>query len=264
MRALSIPTPIHYTKTMSVLDRIHPDTTGGKIFEAATRLFREHGYKKVTISDITAAAGVGKGTLYLYWPSKQDLMLALIAAEVIRILQETQDYLRLDPKNVRVSHLAPHFISLSAKHPFLLSMNEDPAIMGVLQQRPKSFEILSQTGFSTTLTALVIHLDTLGLLDSPLTYEEQVLVIHTFIIGFMEIHQKPQSLAIAMQMMKETIHPTNIQNGEYLSTTLKTLFEQNVSAPQETYAEATDWLINHLEDHIARLATVLYPADAQN
>lgn len=62
MRAFSV-LPHCYGKPLSVLDRIHLNTTGG----------------------------VGKGTLYLYRPSKQDLVLALIAAEAIRVLQEAQN-----------------------------------------------------------------------------------------------------------------------------------------------------------------------------
>lgn len=30
---------------------------------------RDHGVRKVTISEIAHAAGVGKGTVYRYWPS---------------------------------------------------------------------------------------------------------------------------------------------------------------------------------------------------
>lgn len=45
--------------------------------DAAERLFLEHGIGATTIEQITAAAGVAKGTFYLYFPSKEDVRLAL-------------------------------------------------------------------------------------------------------------------------------------------------------------------------------------------
>jgi AcrR family transcriptional regulator len=48
------------------------------ILQAAWELIRHHGYSKVTIADIAREAGVGKGTAYLYFRSKRDIMLALV------------------------------------------------------------------------------------------------------------------------------------------------------------------------------------------
>jgi len=46
------------------------------ILEAADRLFVRYGFKKTTIDDVAAEAGVGKGTIYYYFRSKQELLLA--------------------------------------------------------------------------------------------------------------------------------------------------------------------------------------------
>ena len=51
-----------------------------RIVEAATRLFLEKGFEATTTAEISAAAGVGTGTLYLYVDSKEDLLV-----EVFRI-----------------------------------------------------------------------------------------------------------------------------------------------------------------------------------
>ena len=47
------------------------------ILHAAWKLIRHYGYSKTTIDDIAKQAGVGKGTVYLYFRSKTDIMLAL-------------------------------------------------------------------------------------------------------------------------------------------------------------------------------------------
>jgi AcrR family transcriptional regulator len=49
-----------------------------ELLTAATRVFARLGYRAASISDIIAAAGVARGTFYLYFESKQDILLAVI------------------------------------------------------------------------------------------------------------------------------------------------------------------------------------------
>ncbi|GAB4461692.1 MAG: hypothetical protein OHK0029_27390 [Armatimonadaceae bacterium] len=57
------------------------------ILEAARSRFMHYGYKKTTIDEIAADAGVGKGTVYLYFSGKEDILLT-IAADVKRNITE--------------------------------------------------------------------------------------------------------------------------------------------------------------------------------
>ena len=50
-----------------------------KILEAAEQRLWRYGFKKTTIDEIASDAGVGKGTVYLYFESKEDIGLAIIA-----------------------------------------------------------------------------------------------------------------------------------------------------------------------------------------
>ena len=45
-----------------------------QIMEAAIRLFAEEGFEAASMQDIANAAGVAKGTMYLYFPSKEELI----------------------------------------------------------------------------------------------------------------------------------------------------------------------------------------------
>lgn len=48
------------------------------IAATATRMFATRPFHKVRLEDIASAAGVGKGTLYVYFPSKEDLYFSLV------------------------------------------------------------------------------------------------------------------------------------------------------------------------------------------
>ncbi|MGR6075306.1 TetR/AcrR family transcriptional regulator [Achromobacter xylosoxidans] len=48
-----------------------------ELMGAAQALFLEKGVEATTISEITEAAGVAKGTFYVYFPSKQEMLVAL-------------------------------------------------------------------------------------------------------------------------------------------------------------------------------------------
>lgn len=50
-----------------------PVTTHGELSTIALELFLEHGYDATTVDDIAAAAGIGRRTLFRYFPSKNDL-----------------------------------------------------------------------------------------------------------------------------------------------------------------------------------------------
>jgi AcrR family transcriptional regulator len=49
--------------------------TRARIREAANQLFLEQGYEATTVDAIVAAAGISKGTFYLYFERKEDLLL---------------------------------------------------------------------------------------------------------------------------------------------------------------------------------------------
>lgn len=56
------------------------------ILDAAERLLGVLGYSKTTVDDIARAAGVGKRTVYVYFPSKEELTLTTIDRIVDRLI----------------------------------------------------------------------------------------------------------------------------------------------------------------------------------
>ncbi|MCW1917319.1 TetR/AcrR family transcriptional regulator [Rhodobacter sp. KR11] len=59
-----------------------------RILDAALDLFREAGFDAVRIEDIAARAEVSAGTVYNYFATKGDVLLALVSLEVEEVLDQ--------------------------------------------------------------------------------------------------------------------------------------------------------------------------------
>jgi AcrR family transcriptional regulator len=55
------------------------------ILDAAERLLGRFGYRKTTMDDLATEAGIGKGTTYLHFPSKEGVFLATVDRIVARL-----------------------------------------------------------------------------------------------------------------------------------------------------------------------------------
>jgi TetR/AcrR family transcriptional regulator, transcriptional repressor for nem operon len=61
------------------LSAVPPDTKD-KIIYSAMKLFAQKGYGSTSVADILQAAGVNAGSLYYFFPGKQDVLLAVLDA----------------------------------------------------------------------------------------------------------------------------------------------------------------------------------------
>jgi len=64
------------------------------ILDATDRLLARYGYRKMTMDDLAAEVGIGKGTIYLHFRSKEDLIYALIDRVIRGVLERLQQILR--------------------------------------------------------------------------------------------------------------------------------------------------------------------------
>jgi len=55
----------------------------GEILAAALACFKERGFAGTRLEDVAARAGVTKGTIYLYYPSKERLFEAVVRGELV-------------------------------------------------------------------------------------------------------------------------------------------------------------------------------------
>ena len=59
----------------------------GEILGAALTCFAEHGFAATRLDDVAQRAGVTKGTLYLYFPNKEELFKAVVAQALVPNLE---------------------------------------------------------------------------------------------------------------------------------------------------------------------------------
>lgn len=57
------------------------------ILDAAEQLLARYGYAKMTIDDLAREVGIGKGTVYLHFSSKEEIALAHVDRLVARVLE---------------------------------------------------------------------------------------------------------------------------------------------------------------------------------
>src|SRR5579863_4404940 len=73
---------------MSVRERHRRERSARRdsILAAAARVFAEHGVERATIEMVARAAEVAVGTIYLYFASRDDLFMSLVAERHARLL----------------------------------------------------------------------------------------------------------------------------------------------------------------------------------
>jgi len=66
-------------------DAVAQISTKDAILDATDRLLARYGYKKMTIDDLAAEVGIGKGSVYLHFTSKQEIALSHIDRIIDRL-----------------------------------------------------------------------------------------------------------------------------------------------------------------------------------
>lgn len=77
-----------------------------RILDATERLLGRHGYRKTTMDDIAHEAGVAKRTIYMHFPSKEEVALSSIDRIVERLVARLDVLARKDsPSSARIKEM---------------------------------------------------------------------------------------------------------------------------------------------------------------
>ena len=126
-------------------DAVRQKTTRDAILDATDRLLTKYGYKKMTIDDLAKEAGIGKGSVYLHFSSKEEIALSHIDRIVdrlkIKLRSIAQKNSSVDARLYEMLLERVLFRFDSAQH-YAQSLDEMLSVIrpGLLKRRKRYFE----------------------------------------------------------------------------------------------------------------------------
>jgi AcrR family transcriptional regulator len=163
----------------------HHSRKAARILDSTRELVLDHGVHKVTVTEITRAAGVGKGTVYLYWPTKEHLILGLFARDLLAFLDEIIGRITADPRTVLPRRLAPLLIQTSLKLPLAHGLHSgDAALLRMLTRQAGDRDLFARTRPSALCDAVMPILHSHGLIRHNRPLPSQAYAMHAVLVGF--------------------------------------------------------------------------------
>ncbi|MEC3976285.1 TetR/AcrR family transcriptional regulator [Amycolatopsis sp. H20-H5] len=215
-----------------------------RILDAAGVLLTRFGYRKVTIEDIARQAGIGKGTIYLHWRTKDALFEAMMLRESVILCEEIVAALREDPAEIRPHRFLRLAFMATSRRPVLLSMfTGDAEQLGKLREYSvRGKDLLASELF---FGLMIEH----GLLrdDVPdIRYAMQATSLGFYLLE--TVSAEDADLALELK-------------GDAFARTVKAAFEPAGETPAAAVAAVAPVLIAVFEDLVSSYRKVIYPDD---
>jgi AcrR family transcriptional regulator len=167
-----------------------------RVLDAAAELLVRWGYQKVTIDEIARHAGIGKGTVYLHFRTKDALFLTVVLRAQWRSLAPVLDGIAADPAEALPSRIIRTGYVSVARDPVLRAVYlNDAEVLGRLAH--EAAQTLGPIGVARN-RALRAHLQVLrdvGCVRTDLDLDAQVHVLQAVGIGFFLIDTMPTAPA---------------------------------------------------------------------
>ena len=127
------------------------------ILDSTDRLLARFGYRKMTVEDIAAEAGIGKGSIYLHFSSKEEVVLSHIDRIVDRLQERLREIARSDvtaAERLRLMLLTRVLFRFDSIQHYTQSLNDLLSVLrsSLLSRRAQYFESEAQI-FAEVLTA---------------------------------------------------------------------------------------------------------------
>ena len=147
------------------------------ILDATDRLLARFGYRKMTVEDIAAEAGIGKGTIYLHFASKEEVVLSHIDRIVERLNSRLTEIAQSDTaaaERLRLMLLTRVLFRFDSIQHYTQSLNDLLAVLRprLLARRAQYFESEAQI-FAAVLTA--------GRESGELSFEDEHATAHALL-----------------------------------------------------------------------------------
>src|SRR5687768_7816141 len=125
------------------------ETIKDSILDATDRLLARFGYRKMTVEDIAVEAGIGKGTIYLHFSSKEEVVLSHIDRIVERLKERLREIAGSDAtaaERLRLMLMTRVLFRFDSVQHYTQSINDLLAALraGFLARRAHYFEAEAQ------------------------------------------------------------------------------------------------------------------------
>ena len=115
------------------------------ILDATERLLARYGYRKMTVEDIAREVGVGKGTIYLHFASKEEIVLSHVDRIVERLKEQLADIAASDANaaaRIRLMLLTRVLVRFDSIQHYTQSLNDLLSALrpGLLARRAIHFD----------------------------------------------------------------------------------------------------------------------------
>jgi AcrR family transcriptional regulator len=159
-------------------------TKAARLLEAAGELLVGRGAKGFTVADVAARAHVGKGTVYLYWPTKEDLLIGLIGRGFLSLIDDLIQRLDEEPDLARPSRFCPTMLQVATSQPLIAALQRhDEDLLGILAHHPRSISLHDTLGPSAVLNAVLPIWRRHGLARTDWDRADQTFALHALITG---------------------------------------------------------------------------------
>jgi AcrR family transcriptional regulator len=221
-----------------------------RLLEAAGDLLIGRGARGFTVADVAQRAHVGKGTVYLYWPTKEDLLVGLVGRAFLGVIDDLIQTLVDEPDLARPSRFCPLMLQVATSKPLVAALQRhDEDLLGVLTRDPRSVAFHEALGPSAVLRSVVPVWRRNGLARTDWDVNDQTFALHGLITG------------IAMSL----IGPVPVEADDpfgVLSAGVTALLGPERVTQKQIKTAAAD-VVDYLRDARAAALQLIVPTDAQ-
>jgi len=207
------------------------------ILDVVKDLLLRWGYRRVTIEEIAKRAGIGKGTIYLHWPTRERLFSAVAAREAAAMTDMVVVGMRTDVAEIMPHRVMRRIFLEAIRRPVLRAIyTRDAEIMGALATDPagKSLESAKLIASREYLEVLSAH----GLLRSGLQPQILDYMLTATVFGFFA----------AEPLMSDELGLGLDDKADYLADTLRHAFETSRPPTKKRLSAAADKVIAIYEE----------------
>lgn len=177
------------------------------ILDAAADLLLRWGYKRVTIDDIAKQTGIGAGTIYLHWKTKEALFEAVMLREAVAVWRALLAGVRADPEEVLIHRVMRSLFLVTRQRPLACALfTRDVNLLGKLAQGP----LMQAAQQMVPSEEFVTMLRDLGLLRTDMSLSLQAYAFAATVTGFSLVdpfveHEGTLTLEEKAEAMAQTI-----------------------------------------------------------